>query len=81
MHEANELNLYLSSDELEDYILGSPAERPRGAFYVEPVSRIIQQVDEPNWLINDVIEQESLVSVFGAPSQANRLLQSLWQLL
>ena len=67
LHEANEMNLYLSSDELEDYILGSPAERPRGAFYVEPVSRIIQQVDEPNWLINDVIEQESLVSVFGAP--------------
>jgi hypothetical protein len=67
LHEANELNLYLSSDELEDYILGSPAERPRGAFYVEPVSRIIQQVDEPNWLIDDVIEQESLVSVFGAP--------------
>ena len=66
LHEANELNLYLSSDELEDYILGSPAERPRGAFYVEPVSRIIQQVDEPNWLINDIIEQESLVSVFGA---------------
>lgn len=67
LHEANELNLYLSSDELEDYILGNPPERPRGAFYVEPVSRIIQQVDEPNWLINDVIEQESLVSVFGAP--------------
>ena len=67
LHEANELNLYLSSDELEDYILGSPAERPRGAFFVEPVSRIIQQVDEPNWLIDDVIEQESLVSVFGAP--------------
>lgn len=67
LHEANEMNLYLSSDELEDYILGSPAERPRGAFYVEPVSRIIQQVDEPKWLINDVIEQESLVSVFGAP--------------
>lgn len=67
LHEANELNLYLSSDELEDYILGNPPERPRGAFYVEPVSRIIQQVDEPNWLIDDVIEQESLVSVFGAP--------------
>ena len=67
LHEANELNLYLSSDELEDYILGSPAERPRGAFYVEPVSRIIQQVDEPNGLIDDVNEQESLVSVFGAP--------------
>ena len=67
LHEANELNLYLSSDELESYILGTPAERPRGAFFVEPVSRIIQQVDEPNWLINDVIEQESLVSVFGAP--------------
>ena len=67
LHEANEMNLYLSSDELEYYILGSPAERPRGAFYVEPVSRIIQQVDEPNWLIDDVIEQESLVSVFGAP--------------
>ena len=66
LHEANELNLYLSSDELEDYILGTPADRPRGAFFVEPVSRIIQQVDEPNWLINDVIEQESLVSVFGA---------------
>lgn len=66
LHEANEMNLYLSSDELEGYILGSPADRPRGAFFVEPVSRIIQQVDEPNWLINDVIEQESLVSVFGA---------------
>jgi RecA-family ATPase len=66
LHEANELNLYLSSDELESYILGTPAERPRGAFFVEPVSRIIQQVDEPNWLINDVLEQESLVSVFGA---------------
>ncbi len=66
LHEANEMNLYLSSDELEHYIWGSPADRPRGAFFVEPVSRIIQQVDEPNWLINDVLEQESLVSVFGA---------------
>ena len=56
--------VYPDSDKLEEYISGHA---PRGQLTVVQASKLITQVDEPDWLIEGVVERQSLVSVFGAP--------------
>ena len=67
LHEALEKNLYLHSDDLVDYIKKNPMPKPKGAFYATPVGEVCMQADEPKWLIQGVMEEGSLMAIFGAP--------------
>lgn len=67
LYEAWAKNLYINSLELESYIVANPMPRPKGSFYAMRAAEVIQQVDNPKWLIDGVFEEESLISVFGAP--------------
>ena len=67
LHEANEMALYADSKALEDYIITTIVERPKGALYFERADLVMSQVDNPDWLIKTVAERSSLLGVFGAP--------------
>tara|TARA_R110000796_G_scaffold6086_1_gene22070 strand:- start:525 stop:2063 length:1539 start_codon:yes stop_codon:yes gene_type:complete len=56
--------VYPDSDKLEEYISGHA---PRGQLNVKQACKLITEVDEPDWLIEGVVERQSLVSIFGAP--------------
>jgi len=67
LHEALEKGLYESSEELVEDILANKIKRPMGSFYFESVDAVMEQVDEPDWLIEKVVEKASVTSIYGAP--------------
>tara|TARA_Y100000592_G_scaffold17907_1_gene27191 strand:- start:1993 stop:3897 length:1905 start_codon:yes stop_codon:yes gene_type:complete len=67
MHEAVERGLFADHADLVDYIKNNPMHRPAGTLYFERADQVLGQITEPEWLIKDIFERESLVAIFGKP--------------
>ena len=69
MHEAVERGLFADHADLVDYIKNNPMHRPAGTLYFERADQVLGQITEPEWLIKDIFERESLVAIFGKPKE------------
>lgn len=59
--------LYSSSEALEKHINDNQAPIPLGALYFERADQVTSRLENPQWLIEEVCEKQSLMSVFGKP--------------
>ena len=57
---------FKESKDLEEYIINCTEKKPKGAVTFTRADEVLRQVDNPDWLIEDVVEKESLMCIFGA---------------
>ena len=66
LYEVIEKNIFKDHNELLDYCLKNTFKK-KVSFELVPVSKIIQNIQKPNWLIKDVCELDSVIAMFGSP--------------
>ena len=64
--DANESNYFDNSFALEQYIKGNQMLPPKSDIYFQRIDEVMAEVKEPDWLIQDMFERESVMSIFGA---------------
>ncbi len=64
--DADESNYFDNSFALEQYIKGNQMLPPKSDIYFQRIDEVMAQVKEPDWLIEDMFERESVMSIFGA---------------
>ena len=65
--DAVERKQFVTSAELEDYIKKTKEKKEKGSITFTRADAVLSQVTNPNWLIKDVCETESLMQIFGSP--------------
>ena len=65
--DAVERKQFVTSKELEDYIKATKEKKEKGSITFTRADEVLSQVTNPNWLIKDVCESESLMQIFGSP--------------
>jgi hypothetical protein len=65
--DAVERKQFVTSKELEDYIKTTKEKKEKGSITFTRADEVLSQVTNPNWLIKDVCESESLMQIYGAP--------------
>lgn len=65
---------FKSSEELETYINNCKEKKPKGMVTFTRADDVLKQVDNPDWLIKDVVEKESLMCVFGKPKSGKSFI-------
>ena len=65
--DAVERKQFITSKELEDYIKTTKENKEKGSITFTRADEVLSQVTNPNWLIKDVCESESLMQIFGSP--------------
>ena len=71
--DANEKGYFKSSDELVKYIVSNPM-KSIGQVSFTRADEVLKQVTNPEWLIQDVCEKESLMCVFGKPKSGKSFI-------
>lgn len=64
--DAKENSYFADSFALETYIKGNQMLPPKGDIYFQRIDEVMSEVKEPDWLIEDMFERESVMSIFGA---------------
>ena len=65
---------FKESKDLEEYIINCTEKKPKGAVTFTRADEVLRQVDNPDWLIEDVVEKESLMCIFGAPKSGKSFI-------
>jgi hypothetical protein len=65
---------FKESKDLEDYIIGCVEKKPKGMVTFTRADEVLKQVDNPDWLIKDVVEKESLMCIFGKPKSGKSFI-------
>ena len=65
---------FKESKDLEDYIIGCVEKKPKGMVTFTRADEVLRQVDNPDWLIKDVVEKESLMCIFGKPKSGKSFI-------
>ena len=65
---------FRESKDLEEYIINCTEKKPKGAVTFTRADEVLRQVDNPDWLIEDVVEKESLMCIFGAPKSGKSFI-------
>ena len=65
---------YKESKDLEDYINSCVEKKPKGIVTFTRADEVLKQVDNPDWLIKDVVEKESLMCIFGKPKSGKSFI-------
>lgn len=63
-----------TSGDLETYIEGCEETKPKKRINFTRADEVLAQVDNPDWLIKDVVEKESLMCIFGAPKSGKSFI-------
>ena len=63
-----------TSGDLETYIEGCEETEPKKRVKFTRADEVLAQVDNPDWLIKDVVEKESLMCIFGAPKSGKSFI-------
>tara|TARA_R100001440_G_scaffold769_2_gene2485 strand:- start:342 stop:2213 length:1872 start_codon:yes stop_codon:yes gene_type:complete len=66
LYDAYESNYFKSSDELISYIKQNKLKPPRGSLYFQSVDHIMDNLTEPDWMIDRICERGTVMSIFGA---------------
>jgi hypothetical protein len=67
-------NDFPTSKDLETYINSCVDKKPKGMVTFTRADEVLRQVDNPDWLIRDVVEKESLMCVFGKPKSGKSFI-------
>ena len=65
---------FKESKDLEDYINSCVEKKPKGMVTFTRADELMKQVDNPDWLIRDVVEKESLMCIFGKPKSGKSFI-------
>jgi hypothetical protein len=65
---------FKESKDLEDYINSCVEKKPKGMVTFTRADEVLKQVDNPDWLIRDVVEKESLMCIFGKPKSGKSFI-------
>ena len=65
---------FKESKDLEDYINSCVEKKPKGMVTFTRADEVLKQVDNPDWLIKDVVEKESLMCIFGKPKSGKSFI-------
>jgi len=65
---------FKESKDLEKYINDCVEKKPKGSITFTRADEVLKQVDNPDWLIKDVCEKESLMCIFGAPKSGKSFI-------
>ena len=65
---------FKESKDLEKYINSCVEKKPKGSITFTRADEVLKQVDNPEWLIKDVCEKESLMCIFGAPKSGKSFI-------
>ncbi len=65
---------FKESKDLEDYINSCVEKKPKGMVTFTRADEVLRQVDNPDWLIKDVVEKESLMCIFGKPKSGKSFI-------
>ena len=63
-----------TSGDLETYIESCEETKPKKRVKFTRADEVLAQVDNPDWLIKDVVEKESLMCIFGAPKSGKSFI-------
>jgi len=74
LYDAYESKYFTSSEDFEKFIYNQKEKLPRGALRFQTVKEAILTVENPKWLIEDVFEQEKLITVFGEPKSGKSFI-------
>ncbi len=74
LYDAYIRNDFKESKDLEEYIINCAEKKPKGAVTFTRADKVLSQVDNPDWLIEDVVEKESLMCIFGAPKSGKSFI-------
>jgi hypothetical protein len=65
---------FKESKDLEDYINSCVEKKPKGMVTFTRADELMKQVDNPDWLIEGILEKESLACVFGKPKSGKSFI-------
>ena len=65
---------FKESKDLEDYIKSCVEKKPKGMVTFTRADELMKQVDNPDWLIEGILEKESLACVFGKPKSGKSFI-------
>ena len=74
LYDAYIRNDFKESKDLEEYIINCAEKKPKGAVTFTRADEVLSQVDNPDWLIENVVEKESLMCIFGAPKSGKSFI-------
>ncbi len=65
--DAKEKGYFANSAALVGYINTNKMLPPKGSFYLERADSVMNEISEPDWLIENIAEKASLLGIFGKP--------------
>ena len=65
---------FKESKDLEKYINSCVEKKPKGMVTFTRADELMKQVDNPEWLIEGIVEKESLACVFGKPKSGKSFI-------
>ena len=74
LYDAYERNYFTSSDDLINYIKQNKLKPPRGSLYFQSVNQIMDNLTEPDWLVDRVCERGTVMSIFGSPKSGKSFI-------
>ena len=74
LYDAYINNYFKSSDELVTYIKNNNLKPPRGSLYFQTVNQIMDNLTEPDWMVDRICERGTVMSIFGSPKSGKSFL-------
>jgi 5S rRNA maturation endonuclease (ribonuclease M5) len=74
LYDAYESGYFDNSKALESYIQQNAIKPPRGSLYFQTVNEILDNMKEPDWLVDRCIERGTVTSIFGAPKSGKSFI-------
>ena len=74
LFDAYENNYFKSSDDLVAYIKHNKLKPPRGSLYFQSVNEIMDNLTEPDWMVDRICERGTVMSIFGSPKSGKSFL-------
>ena len=74
LYDAMESGYFKNSEDLISYIKSNPVKPPRGALYFQTVNDIMENIKEPDWLVDRCLERGTVASIFGAPKSGKSFI-------
>ena len=74
LHDAVVNNYFGDPQAFQDYLDKSEEAKVRGSLKFTKAEDLLSQVTNPNWLIKDMLETESLACIFGSPKSGKSFI-------
>lgn len=72
--DAAEIGYFKSQEIFGDYLLNNLDRSSRGSFELISIADMEANIKQPEWLIDNILERETIGSIFGAPKSGKSLI-------